>query len=82
MRIERTYPDTQIDMVYLFPAVEKVSGGAIKAICNDKFDGKDWQRWSRHRTSLNPWRAGVDNLETHLMLIGEWLEKEVGGIPS
>jgi hypothetical protein len=76
VRIENSYPDTQIDMVYFSPALERVDGGAIKAICQDAFDGRVWQRWSRHRTTQNPWRAGVDNLEAHLLLVNEWLAKE------
>lgn len=79
VRIERTYPDTQIDMVYFSPAVERVDGGVIRAICNDSFDGKNWQRWSRHRTPQNPWRPGIDNLESHLMLVREWLLKDAVG---
>lgn len=78
VRIERTYPDTQIDMIYFFPALSIADGKEIKAITSDKFDGKDWQRWSRHRTPQNPWRPGIDNLETHMILVGEWLKQELG----
>jgi hypothetical protein len=77
VRIERSYPDTQIDMVYFYPALEKNEGRAIGAIANDNFDGKVWQRWSRHRTKQSPWRPGIDNLESHLMLVSEWLTREV-----
>lgn len=76
VRIENSYPDTQIDMVYFSPALERVDGNVLKAICQDAFDGRVWQRWSRHRTAQNPWRAGVDNLESHLLLVNEWLAKE------
>ncbi len=77
LRIEPTYPDTQIDMVYFFPKLSRLDGKVIKAIIDDQFDGKIWQRWSRHRTNQNPWRPGIDNLETHLILVSEWLRLEL-----
>ncbi len=77
LRIEPSYPDTQIDMAYFHPALARVGGRPIKALASDPFDGKVWQRWSRHRTGQNPWRPGVDNLETHLLLVQDWLEREL-----
>lgn len=71
------YPDTQIDMVYFHPLLVRTDGRAIKAVTTDQFDGRQWQRWSRHRTGTNPWRPGVDSLGTHLILIEHWLEKEL-----
>jgi hypothetical protein len=40
-------------------------------------DGKQFQQWSRHRTGANPWRPGLDNVCTHLLLVNSWLEKEL-----
>lgn len=77
VRIEATYPDTQIDMVYFFPPLARSDGKPIGATSSDNFDEKTWQRWSRHRTNRNPWRPGLDNLSTHLTLVGEWLRKEL-----
>lgn len=77
LRIEPGYPDTQIDMVYFLPHVARIDGQAIGALANDQFDGKTWQRWSRHRTSKNPWRPGVDDLSTHMALVRYWLEREL-----
>lgn len=77
LRIESGYPDIQLDMVYFSPALSKVSGSEIKALSTEQFDGRTWQRWSRHRTPANPWRPGLDNVETHLALVNEWLEREV-----
>tara|TARA_B100000614_G_C14521845_1_gene482921 strand:- start:184 stop:579 length:396 start_codon:yes stop_codon:yes gene_type:complete len=77
VRIEPTYPDTQLDMVYFFPKLSRLDGKPIRAIADDQFDGKTWQRWSRHRTGQNPWRPGIDNLETHLILVSEWLKSEL-----
>lgn len=77
VRIEAAYPDTQIDMVYFHPHLNRTDGKPIRAIAEDSFDGKSWQRWSRHRTGPNPWRPGIDNLSTHIALIGEWLLLEL-----
>lgn len=77
VRIDPGYPDAQIDMVYFHPPLQRADGGGIKAICNDAFDGKNWQRWSRHRTGANPWRPGIDSLATHMALVQEWLKHEL-----
>ena len=77
VRIEPGYPDSQIDMVYFYPALSRVDGRSIAALSNDNFDGKTWQRWSRHRTPANPWRPGIDNLATHFALIQDWLSREL-----
>ena len=77
VRIEPGYPDTQIDMVYVHPALERADGRPIPATCTEAFDGKEWQRWSRHRTPANPWRPGVDNLATHFSLVEHWFLREL-----
>jgi Prokaryotic E2 family E len=77
LRIESGYPDVQIDMAYFHPPIARVSGRVINALSSQAFDGKEWQQWSRHRTSENPWRPGLDNVETHLELVYEWLAREV-----
>ena len=77
VRIEPGYPDTQIDMVYVHPALERADGRPILATCVESFDGKEWQRWSRHRTPANPWRPGVDNLATHFGLVEHWFLREL-----
>lgn len=77
VRLETLYPDVQIDMVYFYPHLERADGKPIKAIAQDSFDGKSWQRWSRHRTAKHPWKPGIDNLETHFTCIQSWLEREL-----
>ncbi|RTL31967.1 MAG: hypothetical protein EKK47_06100 [Burkholderiales bacterium] len=77
VKIEPGYPDVQIDMVWFHPALTLTSGRPISAVCDESFDGKSWQRWSRHRTGTNPWRPGLDNLATHFGLIEEWLAREL-----
>lgn len=76
VRIEPAYPETQIDMVYFFPPLERIDGLTIPQTSPDQFDGKAWQRWSRHRTGQNPWRPGVDDVGSHLGLVRFWLERE------
>lgn len=77
MRIEAGYPEAQIDMAYFFPPIARADGKQINAICPDIFDGKEWQRWSRHRTAQNPWRPGLDNVGTHYAAIKGWLCAEL-----
>ena len=77
LRLESGYPDSQIDMVYFSPALGLKSGKTIGALSSEAFDGRSWQRWSRHRTGENPWVPGVDNIERHLLLVREWLEREL-----
>ena len=77
VRIEPGYPDTQLDMAYFYPPLERLDGKAVAAASPDVFDGKTWQRWSRHRTPANPWRPGIDNLSTHYELILDWLVREL-----
>jgi hypothetical protein len=64
-------------MAYFYPALARANGRPIPATTTDTFDGKVWQRWSRHRTSANPWRPGIDNLATHFGLIEHWLTREL-----
>jgi hypothetical protein len=70
------YADTQIDMVYVYPPLAIASGRGINALSTQTLDGKVWQRWSRHRTPANPWRPGIDDVSTHLMLVDDWLGRE------
>lgn len=77
LQLSPSYPDTQIDMVYFYPHLSRINGKGIGQLSNHIFDGKAWQRWSRHRTDANPWRRGYDCIETHVLLVEEWLEREV-----
>lgn len=77
LRIERTYPDSQIDMCYAHPPLALASGKAIGSLSDHIFDGKTWQQWSRHRLPESAWRPGVDNIESHLALVNDWFNKEV-----
>ncbi|HRK34503.1 MAG TPA: E2/UBC family protein, partial [Candidatus Hydrogenedentes bacterium] len=77
IRIETGYPHAALDMAYFRPAIVRQDGRAIAATdAKQSIDGTEWQRWSRHRTTQNPWRPGVDNIESHFLLIKDWLERE------
>lgn len=78
LSIPATYPDTQIDMVYFRPALERRDGRAIHSPAMQTILGEPWQRWSRHRTAENPWRTGEDDVSTHMALVLDWLRKELG----
>lgn len=71
------YPDTQIDMVYFYPALARNDGKPIRSLVTNDFEGKSWQGWSRHRTENSPWRQGIDNVGTHLMLVDNFLRAEL-----
>jgi hypothetical protein len=77
LRIPPSYPDDQIDMVYFSPALALASGGAIGALTLTTIDGTPFQQWSRHRTTANPWRPGLDDIGTHLLQVESWLAREV-----
>ena len=63
IRLETGYPKTELNMAYFFPALSRKYGRKIGAADTmQSLDGKQWQRWSRHRTSQNPWKAGEDDL--------------------
>lgn len=77
IRMETGYPRVELNMVYFYPALVRKDGRPIGATqATQVIDGKTYQRWSRHRTGQNPWRMGFDSLETHVILIEDWLARE------
>ena len=72
-----SYPDGPIDMVYFYPSLLLTCGKAINNLTFRSFDGKEWQQWSRHRTDVNPWRAGIDNVAIQFGLVDHWLKREL-----
>jgi hypothetical protein len=77
LRIQPGYPDTQIDMAYFFPFLERTDGLVISATSPLGVDGTIWQQWSRHRTAEYPWQPGLDYIGTHMGLVESWLEREL-----
>ncbi len=77
LRIEQNYPDSEIDMFYVYPHLQRSDGKGIRALTYENFEGKSWQRWSRHRSGENKWRPGIDGVRTHIELINELLKMEL-----
>ena len=71
------YPVLQIDMAFFYPNLERANKKPIGALAHQMIIGQKYQRWSRHRTSSNPWRPGVDDVSTHLQLVNYWFEREL-----
>jgi hypothetical protein len=82
LRISPGYPTAQLDMVYFHPALARRDGRPVGALTLISLDGRTYQQWSRHRTPLNPWRAGLDSVATHLSLVEDWLRREFGARSS
>jgi len=59
------YPDTPPDMFYTYPWLKLQPGSNDPQAASEplQFDGKTWQRWSRHN---NTWRPGKDGIWTML----------------
>lgn len=72
-RIPSGHPNAPLDMVYFSPALVRTNGRPIHTIAQQTIAGQVWQRWSRHY----PWRAGVDDLMTHIERVKAWLEAEL-----
>lgn len=73
IQISSGYPNTQLDMVYFLPGISRTNGHQINNLSPMTIEGQSWQRWSRHY----PWRAGVDDLSTHIERIKSWLADEL-----
>ena len=76
LQITPSYDTTEIDMAYVFPALSRTDGKGIPNLTFTAIDGRQFQRWSRHRSGNNRWRPGVDYVGTHLGLVESWFERE------
>lgn len=74
--IHPQYPQVQLDMIYIHPALSRIDGKVIGQLTSQQIDGRSFQRWSRHRNAENPWVPGDDNIETHLDLMMDCLRAE------
>lgn len=77
LKIVPGYPESALDMVWFSPALTAKEGHAIRRLSLQQIDGRQFQRWSRHRTGENPWRPGLDDVASHLLVVDEWLAREV-----
>jgi hypothetical protein len=73
--IPKGYPDVKPDMWYFYPAILLISSKkpARQTEYSINFEGKVWQRWSRHFPA-NEWRSGIDGIHTYLKKIQVALE--------
>lgn len=79
MEVPVQYPDAQIDMFYVRPALGLTSGAVIpQTQITENIEGQAYQRWSRHRGAASAWRPEHDSVMTHMSLIEEALLREVG----
>ena len=69
------YPDSAPDMFYVFPPLllTPINRPARAADAVFQFDGRNWQRWSRH-FDRKEWRAGIDSLISYLKKVENALE--------
>src|SRR5258708_13878719 len=74
--IPANYSDSQIDMVYFKDHLARSDGKSINILSAQSIAGEVWQGWSRHRPTANPWRVGVDDIASHLVLVDDWLRRE------
>lgn len=82
IKIETGYPRSPLDMAYFFPGLQRRDCKTINALSFQPIDGRQFQRWSRHRTGTNPWREGVDDISTHMGLVSFWFEQEFKKQPN
>ncbi len=80
IRVPPHYPVAGLDMFYLAPGVSRSDGRPIAQLASQAFAGRSWQRWSRHRLPDQQWRAGVDNLATHMHLVQTALHLETAKV--
>lgn len=73
--VPSSYPSTEFDMMYFWPALSRKDGKEIGALTCQSLDSKTFQRWSRHRIA-GAWRPGIDNIETHVLSVLGWLMDE------
>ena len=73
--IPNGYPEVRPDMWYFNPPIYLAPSNkpARQTQANISFEGKAWQRWSRHYPA-NEWRSGVDGIHTFLKKVQTALE--------
>lgn len=78
LEIPPSYPSAEIDMFYCLPHLSLKNGQTIgQTEARMAIRGQNFQRWSRHRGSVAPWRPNVDNVLTHLTLVDAAILREV-----
>jgi len=79
VEIPTSYPDAQLDMFFVHPALTLANGGSIgQTEIRQNILGKVYQRWSRHLNGITRWNPSTDSVITHLAVVEESLLREVG----
>lgn len=77
IRLSDQYPDNELDMIYVSPALSLKCGKIINRVSNASFVGKNWQQWSRHRVNkAQAWDPSLDGIQSHLVLVDDWFSVE------
>jgi hypothetical protein len=76
LRLPPNFPMAKPDMFWTNPHVRLTNGSYPPQadVFDVNFDGRQWQRWSRHLDSAQ-WRPGKDNLRTFLGIIRRELQE-------
>jgi hypothetical protein len=74
--IPKQYPAAALDMFYFYPPLTRADGLPIGALTLQTIEGKDYQRWSRHRTGDNTWDPEIDSISSHYDLMINCLKSE------
>ncbi len=78
VEVPPSYPTAELDMFFCRPHLVRLDGVTIpQTQVNETIEGQMFQRWSRHRGAVAPWRVGTDNVITHLALVEAALLREV-----
>jgi hypothetical protein len=78
MRVPGPYPAAEIDMFYCYPPLSLTSGAPIPQLSGGvDIGGRQFQQWSRHRDA-GVWSPTHDCILTHMGLVEESLNREVG----
>ncbi|WLT40276.1 multiubiquitin domain-containing protein (plasmid) [Synechocystis sp. B12] len=76
--IPPSYPTAALDMFFCHPPLRINGIVPPQTEHHQAIDGRNFQRWSRHRGGASLWDPSVDNLASHFALIDEALAREVG----
>lgn len=79
IEVPTAYPDAQLDMFFVHPAVTLANGGGIRQTeSRENILGRVYQRWSRHLNGTTRWNPLTDSVITHLAVVEESFLREVG----
>jgi len=73
LKLPAGFPNANPDMFWTSPIVRLANGESpVAANVTEVYNGRAWQRWSRHSTS---WRAGIDNLRSKIRSVKTELDQ-------